>query len=148
MGRGGRVIPEFTGQYAFLSNFYPSEIVTPDGWIWPTAEHLFQACKTWSPDDRRRVYAAASPGGAKRAGRRVALRPDWERVKKLIMLKTVLAKFEQNPELATLLDATYGEELVEGNDWNDMYWGQVDGQGANHLGQILMWVREVLRDDS
>jgi ribA/ribD-fused uncharacterized protein len=142
------MIAEFTGQYAFLSNFHPSKIITPDWWEWPTAEHLFQASKTHSTADRYWILASASPGGAKRAGRRVELRPDWEHVKKTMMLTAVLAKFQQNPDLAALLDATYGHDLVEGNTWGDRYWGQVNGQGANHLGRILMFVREILHDDT
>ncbi|WP_242837734.1 NADAR domain-containing protein [Ruminococcus albus] len=41
--------------------------------------------------------------------------------------------------------ATGGEELVEGNDWNDRIWGKVNGQGENRLGIIFMKVREELR---
>lgn len=110
------MIPEFTGDYWFLSNFYPCQIKDPSGLTWPSAEHLFQGCKTHSRRDREAIRTAVSPSDAKQLGRRVRLRPDWEQVKKSIMLKVVLAKFEQNPDLAVLLDATYGEELVEGND--------------------------------
>ena len=39
------VILEFKGEYAFLSNFYPSTFIL-DGKIYPTVEHYFQAQKT------------------------------------------------------------------------------------------------------
>lgn len=54
-----------------------------------------------------------------------------------------MAKFSQNPELMELLIATDNALLVEGNKWNDRYWG-VDvrtGVGRNHLGKILMKIR-------
>jgi ribA/ribD-fused uncharacterized protein len=144
----GLVIPEFTGDYAFLSMFYQCTIKSPDGWLWPSGEHLFHACKCRTARDRQRIQAAPTPRLAKRVGRQVTLRPDWEQAKKSVMLRVNLLKFEQNTDLRALLDATRGYELVEGNAWNDDYWGRVNGQGANHLGRILMYVREVFHDDS
>ena len=79
-------------------------------------------------------------------GRLVPLRPDWEAVKVGIMEEIVRAKFIQHPELAARLLATGDKVLVEGNHWGDTFWG-VDtrtGQGHNHLGRILMKVREEL----
>ncbi len=43
--------------------------------------------------------------------------------------------------------ATGARKLVEGNTWKNVFWG-VDlrtGEGENHLGQILMQVREELK---
>ena len=37
---------------------------------------------------------------------------------------------------------TGNQELVEGNTWNDTYWGRCKGRGSNHLGKILMRIRE------
>ena len=75
------------------------------------------------------------------------LRPDWEKVKNGIMEEIVCAKFTQHTDLAEKLLATGDRVLVEGNHWGDTFWG-VDtrtGQGENHLGKILMKVREELR---
>ena len=41
--------------------------------------------------------------------------------------------------------ATGDAELVEGNTWNDTYWGVCNGVGHNHLGKILMQVRQELQ---
>lgn len=80
---------------------------------------------------------------AKRQGRQVALREDWEEVKVGLMEEVVRAKFFQNPDLGKRLLATGDTPLVEGNTWGDTCWG-VDtrtGQGENHLGLILMKIR-------
>jgi ribA/ribD-fused uncharacterized protein len=82
-----------------------------------------------------------TPGKAKRAGRNLQLRHDWEKVKYDVMLDIVFAKFYQHPELAAKLLATGDAELIEGNWWNDTTWGVCNGVGSNWLGRILMMVR-------
>ena len=57
------------------------------------------------------------------------------------------AKFTQNPELAEKLLATGEQELVEGNNWNDTFWGMCRGKGKNMLGNILMKIREELASE-
>jgi predicted NAD-dependent protein-ADP-ribosyltransferase YbiA (DUF1768 family) len=73
-------------------------------------------------------------------GRSVKLRPDWESIKLDVMETAVRIKFT-DPELAAKLIATGDEELIEGNWWNDTFWGVCNGVGENHLGKILMKVR-------
>ena len=84
---------------------------------------------------------------AKRLGRHVQLRPDWENVKLPIMEEIVRAKFTQHPELAARLLATGDALLVEGTTWGDTCWGidLTTGEGENRLGQILMQIRAELR---
>src|SRR5205085_2942105 len=107
-------INSFSGQYAFLSNFYPAS-APYEGVVYPSSEHAYQAAKTLDMEERRRLASLATPGKAKRAGRRITLRPDWEQVKIAIMTGIVRAKFQHNPELAQKLAATADAELVEGN---------------------------------
>jgi predicted NAD-dependent protein-ADP-ribosyltransferase YbiA (DUF1768 family) len=39
--------------------------------------------------------------------------------------------------------ATGSEEIIEWNNWGDRIWGKTyDGVGENHLGKILMKIRE------
>ena len=52
-------------------------------------------------------------------------------------------KFSKSPFKEMLL-STGEEELIEGNTWNDRFWGVCDGMGENNLGKILMAVRESL----
>lgn len=142
------VIDSFQGDYRFLSNFHLSPITVRVGKVdiqASTVEHAYQALKATSAGDRIKVLSARTPGGAKRLGKEVTVRSDWEKVKKRIMRDLVLAKFTQNPKLGALLLETGEAELVEGNWWGDRYWGVCRGVGENHLGRILMWVRATLR---
>jgi len=57
------------------------------------------------------------------------------------MINLLIQKF-QSKEMASLLQATRGKELIEGNDWGDTLWGVCDGKGRNILGVILMAIRK------
>lgn len=86
---------------------------------------------------------------SKRLGRKVDLRTDWDLVKLDVMRRVVRAKFEQHPNLAQYLIDTGDAELIEGNTWHDVYWG-VDlktDEGENHLGKILMALRQEFREN-
>jgi ribA/ribD-fused uncharacterized protein len=133
----------FRDEYDFLSNFYSVEIEY-EGVVFPTVEHAFQAAKTPDIDDRRKIAAAPAPGSAKRMGRRVKLRSDREQIKVGLMRDLLRIKFS-NPDLAERLLATGSAELIEGNNWNDTFWGVCRGRGRNTLGQLLMEVREEIR---
>lgn len=134
--------------YEFLSNFFKAS-VEYGGLTFGSNEAAFQAQKCMTEEEKIQ-FTDLSPSKSKGVGRRVRLRPDWEQVKFGIMEEIVRAKFTQHPELASRLLATGDKVLVEGNRWGDTYWG-VDtrtGQGENHLGKILMKVREELRQIS
>jgi hypothetical protein len=82
-----------------------------------------------------------TPVLAKKYGNKVSLRKDWNDIKLLIMYKGVYEKFNQNELLKTKLLCTYPKQLIEGNNWNDYYWGFCKGRGENKLGKILMKIR-------
>jgi ribA/ribD-fused uncharacterized protein len=131
-------IKRFSGPHRFLSNFYPA-VVGLDGDAYPTTEHAYQAAKV--PRIQRGPFlTVATAGEAKRLGRRVQLRPDWESVKVGVMLHLLRAKFA-DPSLRRMLTATGSALLEEGNTWGDRYWGTVHGMGENMLGKLLMQVR-------
>ena len=133
-------------QYRFLSNFYEAR-VEYRGLVFGNNEAAFQAQKCITEEEMAQ-FTEFGPGKSKSVGRRVQLRPDWEQVKVGIMEEIVRAKFTQHPELAAKLLATGDKVLVEGNHWGDICWG-VDtrtGLGENHLGKILMKIREELKD--
>jgi ribA/ribD-fused uncharacterized protein len=137
-------IDSFQGEYRFLSNFWPAEVVY-EGLRYPTVEHAYQAAKTLDLDERRRIAALATPAEAKRVGRGPAPRPDWERVKFAVMEACVGDKFARHAELREALLATGDAWLEEGNTWGDRVWGVYRGEGENRLGRILMKVRAELR---
>lgn len=137
-------IGEFQGEYRFLSNFWPAPCEF-EGVRYPSSEHAYQAAKSLDAADRRRIAALPTPSEAKRAGRALTLRPDWETVKFDVMRECVRSKFALNPDLAEKLLATGDALLEEGNTWGDRTWGVVDGVGENRLGRILMDIRSELR---
>lgn len=139
------MINNFRGKYAFLSNFYPS-VVEVDGIEYPTVEYAFQATKTFNSVEREFILKQKTPGKAKKAGRKVKIRPDWEEIKTSIMFYLVRQKFKNDVKLKNKLIATKDEELVEGNNWGDTFWGICRGVGENHLGKILMKVRKVINE--
>lgn len=137
------VIDSFTGEYRFLSNFYPSRIVVK-GILYPTVEHAYQAYKTNELHQRMWISSARTPGEAKRRGRRVHMSSGWEHIKLGVMSSLLKWKFEI-PDLRKKLVDTRDAELVEGNTWGDTFWGVCNGVGENNLGKLLMRVREELR---
>jgi hypothetical protein len=68
---------------------------------------------------------------------------DWEHIKEHAMMFLLRQKFA-DPLLRYQLLKTEPSELVEGNYWNDTYWGVCDGVGQNRLGQLLMILRREL----
>lgn len=140
-------ILRFHGQYEFLNNFYPAKLLF-DGILYYNSEAAYQAHKSEKHEDRKQ-FATMEPDAAKKLGNKLPIRPDWEDVKLELMEKIVWEKFTQHPELAQKLLATGDAYLAEGNYWHDLYWGidDVTGEGANHLGQLLMALREKFRQE-
>lgn len=147
------MIGVFDGEFAFLSNFHPSPISDEDGIVYPTVEHYFQAMKSFDKSERFNIAIQPTPGKAKRCGRRVALRSDWEQIKEDVMYEALIKKFS-DPFLRKLLLDTEDEYLEEGTTWHDNEWGVCsclkcqDTIGKNKLGKLLMKVREEIRNDS
>lgn len=136
----------FFGEYRFLSNFWYVDVVL-DGEQYPTVEHAYQAAKTNDPSARGLIRAAATPGIAKRMGKSVSLRPDWEAIKVEIMRDLIEQKFARS-DLRGLLLATGDKYLEETNTWGDTFWGVCNGRGFNGLGSILMYVRSQIREQA
>ena len=139
-----KAVMTFRGKYDFLSNMYAASFEW-DGRTYKNSEAAFQSAKSLDPSVRD-TFSDMAGVVAKREGRKVRLRGDWESAKDGIMEEVVRAKFAQNPELLRRLIDTGDMELVEGNRWHDTYWGVdlVSGDGENHLGIILMKIRAEL----
>jgi ribA/ribD-fused uncharacterized protein len=139
------IIRRFDGEHAFLSNFHPSPIMTPTGLAFPTAEHLYQALKTNDLAWFERIRLASTPGMAKHFGRAAPRVNGWDEMKVRVMRGVLRAKFTQNVDLLQKLLATGDAGLIEGNTWGDRFWGVCRGEGENHLGKLLMELREEMR---
>jgi ribA/ribD-fused uncharacterized protein len=145
------VIDSFKGPYRFLSNFAPVDVVL-DGVTYPSVEHAYQAGKTLDLRARE-PFRSGTAAAAKKNGKRLALRGDWEfrddlgtsgGAKMMIMYHLLKQKFSVEPYRQQLL-STGDVDLVEGNWWGDTFWGVCGGVGENHLGKLLMRVRAELR---
>lgn len=141
-------ITSFRGDYWFLSNFYPVPpgTVELDGVFYASVEHAYQAAKTENQRERWEIRRCVTAGMAKRLGRRVTVRPDWDQQKRDRMQDLLRQKFAVTM-LRDLLAATAPALLIEGNSWGDTYWGAVadtDGGwlGENWLGVLLMEIRD------
>lgn len=140
-------ITSFQGCYRFLSNFFPALVRFEERW-YTSVEHAYQAAKTLDEETRLVVCNLPTPGSAKRVGRHLKLRDGWEEMKLSVMESLVREKFKLH-ELRNMLVETHPAYLVEGNTWHDNFWGVClcnetceSSDGLNHLGKILMKVRE------
>jgi hypothetical protein len=140
-----QIINDFHDEYNFLSNFYPSVVVVDDI-SFPTVEHAFQALKlkNRTEENLRHFSKLSDPNDAKKLGRRIELRSDWDEVKYQIMYDLVYQKFSKHKQLRSKLIKTDNAILIEGNTWGDVIWGTCGGKGENWLGRILMQVRDTL----
>ena len=111
-----------------------------DGVEYITVEHAYQAAK--SHDEHYRWCIAHCPThiDARRLGKSVPLRSDWDQVKLAVMEDLLRQKFSQD-FFRSKLKATGNNKLVEGNYWGDTFWGVCNGVGTNHLGRLLMLIR-------
>lgn len=137
-----KAIKEFRGYYNFLSNFWPCKIKRQKI-IYPSVEHAFQAAKTLSIQKRKIIAQLSTPEAARRAGRKLVLRNNWEDHKESIMYCILIKKFKE-PSLKRKLLATGNASLIEGNNWGDTYWGVCCSKGKNRLDKLLMRIRKSL----
>ena len=149
------MIDKFEGKYRFLSNFYPCQI-EHNGIIYNSVETYYIAMKVtdmqfingvyYTAADFRKLVSKMNPSEAKKLGRRVKLRREWDNKKLDFMNWAVREKFK-NEKLAELLLLTGNEELIEGNWWHDNFYGSCScskcgNKGSNNLGKLLMIVRD------
>jgi ribA/ribD-fused uncharacterized protein len=141
------MIKGFRGKNRWLSNFVEAE-VSFQGEKYASVEHAYVAAKTQDKELRKIIQSFATAGEAKRFGKSLDLRPNWDKMKLCVMENLVKQKFSL-PEFAEKLLATGDQEIVEENTWHDNFFGSClcedcGNKGENHLGKILMKVREGL----
>lgn len=151
------MIDSFRGSYRFLSNFFPCSVTAlwgeltgipfPQTRLVQSVEHAYQAAKAINPTDFDIICEASSPVEAKRLGKKLRKLPDnWESRRLYVMERLLKEKFSDfNPHLKKMLIDTNNELLIEGNNWRDTFWGVYNGEGENHLGRLLMQIRESMR---
>lgn len=167
-------ILKFRQEFSYLSNFnvLKNKIhYLGYNYISVEAGYMAQKCDdiAW-----KKYCSTISPHGnaqgeMKKAAYKVDLVKDFRDKQLKIMLDLLRLKFRNNPELANKLVATYPRMIMEGNVWNDRYWGATipkqkhchlsdSGEleklyeefpqyfyvGQNYLGRLLMKVRDEL----
>jgi ribA/ribD-fused uncharacterized protein len=130
-------------EYRWLSNFYSADVEF-EGLIFPSTEHAYQAAKCFDPE-RRKEFITLTAGQAKKLGRKVEVRADWDNVKCDVMETVLRSKFTRHADLREKLLATGDKYLEETNWWGDTYWGVCRGVGMNMLGCALMKIRRELQ---
>lgn len=134
----------FFGPYRWLSNFHYVPIIW-NGERYRTTEHAYQAAKHVDPAFRAEIARYDHPRDAMKAGRSRPARIDWDQVKVDVMYDINLQKYKQEPMRTWLLD-TGDAYLEETNTWNDTFWGVCNGRGENMLGQVIMLIRDQIRE--
>ncbi len=138
-----RIIEEFQGEYRWLSNFWIHDTVKG-----LSVEHHYQAAKTTNYQDWLLIMSAETPALAKKYGKPIehggyiTVREDWNNIKLILMEQFTREKYSINHELQQKLLDTRGSLIIEGNRWNDNFWGVCNGVGENNLGKIIMKVRD------
>lgn len=149
----------FKNSEAF-SNWYPAQF-TVDGVAFSSSEQYMMHAKAVLFGDTAmaaRILATDSPREQKALGRKVAgFDYDvWMAECRPLMVRGLLAKFEQNPDMGQVLLDTEDAVLVEASPF-DRIWGvglsQDDPRildkatwlGLNYQGEVLMTTRDLLR---
>jgi len=142
-----KTIDAFQGEYRFLSNFWPCYLMYQNI-VYPTAEHAYQAAKVADHDLKLSIRDCPTPSAAKDffETNKIKPAPGWTIEKKLLIMEELLTiKFAgKEPLLTRALLATGDAPIIEGNTWNDTFWGVCNGSGENHLGRLLEKLRIAL----
>jgi len=144
-----------SAQYGWLSNFHhPILLKDDEGHQYYSLEAYFQAAKYARRGDasilRKFTGQAVTPGQAKsRGGRRGEPMTEqevkaWNSGRRVTVMKKGLQLKFQDPELREKLLGTGCKVLIE-NTGRDTFWGATKKGGCNVLGQLLMQVRDEIR---
>jgi ribA/ribD-fused uncharacterized protein len=147
----------FFNELSPLSNFHHCEI-KKDSATYYSSEQRYQYRKADYVGDEVRSYKimqAETPHECKRLGDQVNTDDtDWHTVQLDIMKECLIEKFSQNENLKNFLLQTGTRQLGEAS--KDRFWGTGESlgsvnvlnttywQGDNHLGQLLMQLRDSL----
>lgn len=133
----------------WFSNMLPfDEPFEYHGIYYNTPENYYQAMKLPTNNTVGRYeISLMSPFAAKkqiRNKKRYIWRDDWDKNTSLKVMRYILAyKFQKGTSWFDKLKSTGDSEIVEWNNWNDIFWGKnvFTGDGENNLGKILINIR-------
>ena len=128
---------QFRNQFAFLSNFYFCPLVI-NGFMFSNAEAAYQALKCKGYEER---FVGVTGKTAKALGRKLPMQEGWNDMR-IDAMRFVLQQKFSSPKLMAQLQQVQGH-IQEDNYWNDTFWGVCNGVGENHLGKLLMEIRDM-----
>lgn len=113
-----------------------------------TPEHHYQAMKSKDQFVRLNISLAKNGIEAKKIGRRIMVRDNWDNLKVDVMTYIQRYRFNSSKYWACKLLEDGSNTIVEFNNWHDNFWGDcicdkcthVDGK--NNLGIILTNIRD------
>lgn len=153
-------ITQFRGEYSWLSNFFPVDVILhPEDLnepiIFPSVENAYQAGKCSNSTDMLN-FVDITPAEAKKLSRLKKYKTkqfkkttNFELFKLELMYGLLVQKYNIEP-FKSLLIATGDCYIQEGNLWGDMFFGYClkTNQGKNHLGHMIMNIREKIKDSN
>ncbi|KAJ3417628.1 hypothetical protein HDV05_000085 [Chytridiales sp. JEL 0842] len=136
-------------EFTNMAEGYP---IMVDGVMYPTSEHFFHAMKFQPahPNIAKQITLASSPRTAFEIARQYdhLARPDWNKDYKVAVMTAALDhKFRQHAKLKKKLLETNNAILVQHTAVDDYWADGGDGSGQNMLGELLMDLRETLKDE-
>jgi ribA/ribD-fused uncharacterized protein len=144
------MIERFSGEYSFLSNMILIEPFQYGQLTFKSVENFYQAMKSMNFNVRSLISEKDPKPSKSWMGEKIRKenknrRVDWDDIKIDVMEFGLRIKFNQIKFREKLI-ATGTEELVEGNYWNDVFWGvdlkDKEKPGQNQLGRLLMKIRD------
>lgn len=136
------------GDLGYLAT-YSNHGFYKDGIYYKTVEHFYQSEKFDKDNIKTSIINCDTPKEASNIGRdRNLKRIDNFRDKKLdVMYEGLYLKFSQNKDLRSKLIET-GNKAIREMSVKESYWGVGPNlDGKNHMGQLLMKVREQVKED-
>lgn len=143
------MIHTFKDENRWLSNMTLVNIHF-DGLTFKSVEHAYQSAKSDSLDWKMFCYTEESPYKIKIKSKEISIVDNWDDIKLGLMEGLLNQKFRQEPFKTQLLN-TGDENIQEGNEWGDKFWG-VDLKsspniGENHLGRLIMKIRDKIKEE-
>ena len=136
------------GEFSNMCSGYPLDV---NGIRFQSSEGLYQALKFPHDVLHQELISVASNGYVAKVVSYAAdspIRPDWDDAKLDAMRLTLAIKFSQHPALVDVLMSTGDRPIVESSN-KDAFWGAIPGvsgfRGDNHLGELLMDLRNAIR---
>eukprot|EP00434_Breviolum_minutum_P009104 symbB.v1.2.008019.t1/scaffold498.1/size458234/11 len=139
-------IDAFEGIFQFLSLEIPCHVFF-NGVMHYSAKHALLAAQFPDATDHLQAPGSSDLSVALKLVEGEAEVKDWSQVRLKAMEKIQRDKFQRSEEYKKKLKETGDRDLVWEND-EDTFWGATKGRGQNHLGRILMDVRNSIQEET